>query len=154
MAKYLLIVRLEATKGGRGRRGSVCRTRGSESKVGDSGEVGGTLRILRAVNGLTGYHALISSIRLYRYGGKVSAGQKIGVARNLECGGKKPKPKRDENFVRVEVFREDRNIDPTHHLIDCMCTGQICETNRINALEGLPFKFDRSVGPWHHHRLL
>ncbi|KAL3083328.1 hypothetical protein niasHS_011130 [Heterodera schachtii] len=89
-----------------------------------------------------GYHALISSVQLFRFGGEVNAGQRIGVARNLECAGTRPKPRGDENFVRMELFREDKPIDPTHHLIDCMCTGQICETNRANALEGLPFKFD------------
>ncbi|KAI3422481.1 hypothetical protein GPALN_012989 [Globodera pallida] len=87
-----------------------------------------------------GYHALLSSVRLFRFSGEVRAGHKIGVARSLECAGTKPKPKGDENFVRMQLFREDKNIDPTHHLIDCMCTGQICETNRVNALDGLPFK--------------
>jgi hypothetical protein len=32
-----------------------------------------------------------------------------------------------------------------------MCTGQICETNRVNALEGPPFKFSRFSSPFSHY---
>ena len=92
-----------------------------------------------------GYHVLLGSVHLFRYSGKVRAGQKIGVALDLECAGMgktRQRPKKDENFLRVQLFRESRPIDPTHHLIDCMCTGQICETNRVNAFDGPPFKYD------------
>ncbi|CAK5038100.1 unnamed protein product [Meloidogyne enterolobii] len=95
-----------------------------------------------------GYHVLIGSVRLFRYSGHVHAGQKIGVALDIECELKLNKqkmhkrPRKEENFVRVYLHKEGRPIDPTHHLIDCMCINQVCETNRINALEGPSFKFD------------
>ncbi|KAI1706837.1 peptidase family m23 domain-containing protein [Ditylenchus destructor] len=87
-----------------------------------------------------GYYVLISTVKLIKYGGKVTAGQKIGVAGNLDCvfnGRRSP-----SNFVRVQVFRQGKPIDPTYHLIDCMCTGQICETNRKNTWIGQSFKYD------------
>ncbi|CAK5088872.1 unnamed protein product [Meloidogyne enterolobii] len=95
-----------------------------------------------------GYHVLIGSVRLFRYSGHVHAGQKIGVSLDIECELKLNKqkmhkrPRKEENFVRVYLHKEGRPIDPTHHLIDCMCINQVCETNRINALEGPSFKFD------------
>nr|AAN15806.1 putative esophageal gland cell secretory protein 26 [Meloidogyne incognita] len=95
-----------------------------------------------------GYHVLIGSVRLFRYSGHVNAGQKIGVSLDIECELKLNKqkmnkrPRKEENFVRVYLHKEGRPIDPTHHLIDCMCINQVCETNRINALEGPLFKFD------------
>jgi len=85
-----------------------------------------------------GYYALITTVKLDKYGGSVKAGEKIGKVGNLECF-----TGSDEGrFVRFQLFRQGQPVDPTSHLIDCMCTGQICETNRNNALIGLPFKFD------------
>uniref|UniRef100_A0A914LP58 Uncharacterized protein n=1 Tax=Meloidogyne incognita TaxID=6306 RepID=A0A914LP58_MELIC len=95
-----------------------------------------------------GYHVLIGSVRLFRYSGHVHAGQKIGVSLDIECELKLNKqkmhkrPRKEENFVRVYLHKEGRPIDPTDHLIDCMCINRVCETNRINALEGPSFKFD------------
>ncbi|KAF7638035.1 hypothetical protein Mgra_00002488 [Meloidogyne graminicola] len=92
------------------------------------------------------YHVLIGSVRLFRYSGHVLAGQKIGIALDIECEIKLIKSpirsRKEENFIRIYLHKEGRPIDPTHHLIDCMCLNQICETNRINSLEGSPFKFD------------
>ena len=87
-----------------------------------------------------GYYVLISPIRLYKYGGRVVAGEQLGTAEHFECNirSRHPVP----NYIRVQLFKQGRPIDPTHHLIDCMCTGQICETNRKNAIEGPPFKFE------------
>jgi len=88
-----------------------------------------------------GYYALISSIKLIKYGGKIKKGEKIGRAGNIECALENSQQS-NQNYLRVEIFREGKPIDPTHYLADCMCTGQICETNWKNSLEGNPFKSD------------
>jgi len=90
-----------------------------------------------------GYHALISTVKSFKFGGKVSAGEKIGQSGNLDCAlQNKGQWSRYENFVRFQLFRHGQPIDPTSHLVDCMCTGQICESNGVNALLGRPFKYD------------
>ncbi|KAH7724650.1 Protein K05F1.5 [Aphelenchoides avenae] len=88
-----------------------------------------------------GYYVLITSVTLRKYGGKVQAGDQIGVAGNIECNLDNMQQS-NQNYLRVELFREGKSIDPTHHLVECMCTGQICETNINNALVGEPFKSD------------
>jgi len=85
-----------------------------------------------------GYYALISTVKLFKYGGKVRSGEKIGVVGNLECH----LSGQESNYLRFQLFRNGQPIDPTSHLIDCMCTGQICQTNGNNAFIGLPFKHD------------
>lgn len=62
---------------------------------------------------------LISTIKLYKQGGKVRAGDKLGVAGNLECFEETINSRRFKNYVRVELFRNGQPIDPTYHLIDC-----------------------------------
>uniref|UniRef100_F1L558 Leukocyte cell-derived chemotaxin-2 n=2 Tax=Ascaris TaxID=6251 RepID=F1L558_ASCSU len=85
-----------------------------------------------------GYHVLIASISLDFYGGKVRKGEKIGTAKNRRCvDGVDGEP-----YLRLQLFRQGRAIDPTFHLQDCMCTGQICESNQKNELLGPPFKHD------------
>ncbi|KAI6196331.1 hypothetical protein M3Y94_01096400 [Aphelenchoides besseyi] len=44
------------------------------------------------------------------------------------------------SYVRIELFRNAKEVDITQHLVDCMCTGQICETNYNNRLVGEPFR--------------
>lgn len=61
---------------------------------------------------------LISTIDLYRLGGKVLGGEKLGTAGNLECFG--PTSQGIKNYIRVELFRNGQSIDPTYHLIDCL----------------------------------
>lgn len=87
-----------------------------------------------------GYYVIISTVKAFKYGGSVKAGEIIGKAGNLDCTQSAGFPY--ENFVRFQLFRNGKPIDPTNHLIDCMCTGQICETNGNNAYVGQPFKFD------------
>lgn len=88
---------------------------------------------------------LITTVKLYRYGGKVVAGEEIGTAGDPECYQNAARARGQQQssgtFVRIELFRRGRPIDPTYHLIDCMCTGQICETNGNNALIGEAFKY-------------
>uniref|UniRef100_A0A915DFS9 Peptidase M23 domain-containing protein n=1 Tax=Ditylenchus dipsaci TaxID=166011 RepID=A0A915DFS9_9BILA len=66
-----------------------------------------------------GYYALISTVKLLKYGGKVTAGEKLGVAGNLDCF-TSVRRSSSQNFVRVQLFRQGNPIDPTHHLIDCI----------------------------------
>jgi len=87
-----------------------------------------------------GYTVLIGTVKLLKFGGIVRAGEKIGLAGNLDCAQFSGYPY--DNFIRFHLFRQGKPIDPTSHLIDCMCTGQICETNKNNAHIGIPFKFD------------
>jgi len=87
-----------------------------------------------------GYYALITTVILTKYGGEVSAGEKIGYAGNIECGLENTQQS-DTNYIQLQVFREGKPVDPTNHFKDCMCTGQICETNHKNLLVGA-FKGD------------
>ncbi|VDK61777.1 unnamed protein product [Anisakis simplex] len=85
-----------------------------------------------------GYHVHISSIALDLYGGKVRKGEKIGTAKDRRCvDGIDGDP-----YLRFQLYNKGRAIDPTYHLQECMCTGQICESNRHNHLLGPPFKHD------------
>ncbi|KAI6221659.1 Peptidase M23 domain-containing protein [Aphelenchoides besseyi] len=86
-----------------------------------------------------GYYVLISTVVPFRYGGSVLAGDKIGVAGNLDCALDSSK-RSSRNYVRIELFRNAKEVDITQHLVDCMCTGQICETNYNNRLVGEPFR--------------
>ncbi|VDN55583.1 unnamed protein product [Dracunculus medinensis] len=85
-----------------------------------------------------GYHILISSIIPNTFGGKVMKGERIGRANDHRCihGGT------GEPYIRFQLFNEGRPVDPTYHLQECMCTGQICESNPKNDLLGPPFKHD------------
>ncbi|KAK6104705.1 hypothetical protein QQG55_17305 [Brugia pahangi] len=86
-----------------------------------------------------GYHVLIASITLDVFGGRVKKGERIGIAKDHRC------IYADDDgdpFVRLQLFKQGRPIDPTFHLWNCMCTGQICESNPKNELLGLPFKYD------------
>ncbi|CAD5214601.1 unnamed protein product [Bursaphelenchus xylophilus] len=85
-----------------------------------------------------GYHVLIYSVVPFRYGGDVVAGEKLGTAGQYECI-LSQKAQNPQNYVRVELFRDGQPVDITHHLTDCMCTGQICETNHNNRIVGQPF---------------
>uniref|UniRef100_A0AC34QGC8 Uncharacterized protein n=1 Tax=Panagrolaimus sp. JU765 TaxID=591449 RepID=A0AC34QGC8_9BILA len=87
-----------------------------------------------------GYYALITTVILTKYGGEVSAGERIGYAGNIECH-LDGTQQSDTNYVQLQVFKGGKPIDPTSHFKDCMCTGQICETNHKNQLIG-DFKGD------------
>lgn len=64
---------------------------------------------------ILGYHVLIASISLDFYGGKVRKGEKIGTAKNRRCvDGVDGEP-----YLRLQLFRQGRAIDPTFHLQDC-----------------------------------
>ncbi|KAI6171761.1 Peptidase M23 domain-containing protein [Aphelenchoides besseyi] len=60
-------------------------------------------------------------------------------AGNLDCA-LDPSKRSSRNYVRIELFRNAKEVDITQHLVDCMCTGQICETNYNNRLVGEPFR--------------
>lgn len=64
------------------------------------------------------YYALISTVVPFRYGGEVVAGDKLGVAGQLECILSRS-AQTNQNYVRVELFRDNVPVDITHHLIDC-----------------------------------
>ncbi|VDN17790.1 unnamed protein product [Gongylonema pulchrum] len=87
----------------------------------------------------TRYYVLIASVQLDFFGGRVEKGQRIGVAKDHRCAYTDDD---GEPYVRLQLFRQGRPIDPTYHLRDCMCTGQICESNPKNELLGKPFKHD------------
>uniref|UniRef100_A0A7E4V5E8 Peptidase_M23 domain-containing protein n=1 Tax=Panagrellus redivivus TaxID=6233 RepID=A0A7E4V5E8_PANRE len=82
-----------------------------------------------------GYYAIITTVILSKYGGEVSAGERIGSAGNIECALEHTQQS-NTNYVQLQVFREGKPVDPTNHFTDCMCTGQICETNNKNLLIG------------------
>uniref|UniRef100_A0A0N5A477 Peptidase_M23 domain-containing protein n=1 Tax=Parastrongyloides trichosuri TaxID=131310 RepID=A0A0N5A477_PARTI len=89
----------------------------------------------------TGYYVHVWPVTLDKYGGSVAAGERLGKAGNLDCN--IPTVQRsDKNYIRVELFKEGKPVDPTYHLTDCMCTGWICETNPNNKLIGEAFKSD------------
>ncbi|KAI6189324.1 Peptidase M23 domain-containing protein [Aphelenchoides fujianensis] len=90
-----------------------------------------------------GYYVLISTVVPFKYGGSVVAGDKIGVAGTLDCALESSK-RSARNYVRVELFRNGKEVDITQHLVDCMCTGQICETNHNNRLVGDPFRIENN----------
>ncbi|CAO4365776.1 unnamed protein product [Caenorhabditis nigoni] len=89
-----------------------------------------------------GYAVHISSVKLSFYGGHVEAGDEIGEALNRYCFN--DRGQHDvEPHVEIKLYKEGKLIDPTHHLQNCMCTGQICESNSRNTLLGDPFKTDK-----------
>lgn len=97
-----------------------------------------------------GYYVLISTVVPFKFGGQVVAGDKIAVAGNLDCPLDRSKQSA-RNYIRVELFRNGKEVDITQHLVDCMCTGQICETNYNNRLIGQPFRVEskyNSVRGW------
>jgi len=89
-----------------------------------------------------GYYALISSIELDFYGGSVKRGDKLGRAISLQCIESGVFADVAEH-VQVQLFRRGKVVEPTSRLLaDCMCTGQICETNPTNRLVSGAFKSD------------
>ena len=85
----------------------------------DSGEVSNAqCWVMSTVCHCSGYYVLITSVTLRKYGGKVQAGDQIGVAGNIECNLDNMQQS-NQNYLRVELFREGKPIDPTHHLVDC-----------------------------------
>ncbi|CAD6196604.1 unnamed protein product [Caenorhabditis auriculariae] len=89
-----------------------------------------------------GYAVHISSVKLSFFGGHVQAGDEIGEAIDRSCFlGQNQKDV--EDHVQIKLFRGGVQVDPTHHLQNCMCTGQICESNSRNQLFGEPFKADK-----------
>ncbi|VDN05244.1 unnamed protein product [Thelazia callipaeda] len=86
-----------------------------------------------------GYYVLIASISLDIFGGRVRKGERIGTARDYRCIYIDDE---GDPYIRLQLFKQGRPIDPTFHLRNCMCTGQICESNPKNELLGQPFKHD------------
>ncbi|VDK84615.1 unnamed protein product [Litomosoides sigmodontis] len=86
-----------------------------------------------------GYHVLVAAISLDFFGGRVKRGDRIGTAKDHRCI---YEDKGGDPYVRLQLFKQGRPIDPTFHLWNCMCTGQICESNPKNELLGQEFKFD------------
>ncbi|CAG9530051.1 unnamed protein product [Cercopithifilaria johnstoni] len=86
-----------------------------------------------------GYHVLIASISLDFFGGRVKKGERIGIAKDHRCIYANDD---SDPYVRLQLFKQGEPIDPTFHLRNCMCTGQICESNPKNELLGPPFKYD------------
>jgi hypothetical protein len=82
-----------------------------------------------------GFYAIITTVILTKYGGEVSAGEKIGYAGNIECA-LESSQQSNTNYIQMQLFHSGKPIDPTNHFINCMCTGQICETNYDNQLIG------------------
>ncbi|CAJ0950456.1 unnamed protein product, partial [Mesorhabditis belari] len=89
-----------------------------------------------------GYVAHIASVKLDFYGGKVKKGDPIGKA--IDQGCTLPSDQRSATpSIEMKLFREGKPVDPTFHLRECMCTGQICESNSKNTFLGNPFKSDK-----------
>lgn len=86
-----------------------------------------------------GYHVLIASVELDFFGGRVKRGDRIGIAKDHRCVYVEDD---GEPYIRMQLFKQGRPLDPTYHLRNCMCTGQICESNPKNELLGEPFKHD------------
>uniref|UniRef100_A0A0N5AVN7 Peptidase_M23 domain-containing protein n=1 Tax=Syphacia muris TaxID=451379 RepID=A0A0N5AVN7_9BILA len=84
-----------------------------------------------------GYEAYIAPLLLDFFGGPVKKGDRIGVAKNYGCFYNVT----TSPHIRFNLQREKQLIDPTYHLKDCMCTGQICETNIRNSLSEKPFHY-------------
>lgn len=96
--------------------GAECADEGI--RIDGSGQWRGILNLKKFIFLLyIGYYTLISSIKLYRFGGKVKAGEELGTAGNLECHFSSRQA--SQNYIRVQLFKQGSPIDPTHHLIDC-----------------------------------
>uniref|UniRef100_A0A0N5BZZ0 Peptidase_M23 domain-containing protein n=1 Tax=Strongyloides papillosus TaxID=174720 RepID=A0A0N5BZZ0_STREA len=89
----------------------------------------------------TGYYVNVWPVTLDKYGGKVTAGEKLGKAGSLDCN-LETIQRSSKNHIRIELFKEGKPVDPTYHMQDCMCTGWVCETNPNNNLIGEAFKSD------------
>ncbi|KAF8362531.1 lect-2 [Pristionchus pacificus] len=88
-----------------------------------------------------GYVVYISSVELDHFGGSVKAGDELGKAMDRVCN-EDESQKGVEPHLQIKVTKAGQPIDPTYHLQQCMCTGQICEGNIANTLLGAPFKSD------------
>ena len=99
-----------------------------------------------------GYEASIDPILLDFYGGSVKKGQRIGASVDARQYMKpNMKDKFSEPVIRFMLSKQNLLIDSYHHLKNCMCTGQICETNLHNKLFGkftLSEQFGEAFG-WH-----
>jgi len=87
-----------------------------------------------------GYFALIAYVEPEAFGGRVEKGDVIGKQVDVRCV-----PNRSGNFVsfiQLQLYIQVKHVNPTYHLRECLCTGQICESNTKNMLIGLPFKSD------------
>lgn len=80
-----------------------------------------------------GYYAVISFVKPYRTGGRVEKGDAIGEALSHEC-----RTGVFERHILFELYKRGRPIDPTYHVKDCFCTGQVCDTNNNNELKAEP----------------
>ncbi|CAB3404606.1 unnamed protein product [Caenorhabditis bovis] len=89
-----------------------------------------------------GYAVHISSVKLAFFGGHVEAGDEIGEALDRNCH-VEPGQRDIEPHVEIKLYKSGRLIDPSYHLQNCMCTGQICESNSRNALLGEAFRTDK-----------
>lgn len=87
-----------------------------------------------------GYRAYIAPVLLDFFSGPVQKGQRIGIAKNFGCIFNATTP----HHIRLNLLKSKKFIDPTYHLTDCMCTGQICETNINNDLLGKPFHYENA----------
>lgn len=65
-----------------------------------------------------GYYVLITTVVPFKFGGHVLAGDKIGLAGNLDCPLDRSK-RSARNYIRIELFRNGREVDITQHLVDC-----------------------------------
>lgn len=59
---------------------------------------------------------LIASVSLDFFGGHVKKGERIGIAKDYRC------IYADDDgdpFIRLQMFKQGRPIDPTYHLSNC-----------------------------------
>ncbi|KRZ69559.1 Leukocyte cell-derived chemotaxin-2 [Trichinella papuae] len=91
-----------------------------------------------------GYIAVISYIEPIRYGGRVHRGDIIGHSLTLSC-----LPRPDSHFephILFQLYLQGQPVNPTYHLKECMCTGQVCESNVGNKLASVPYQNTRGFG--------
>lgn len=93
----------------------------------------------------SGYTALISYIKPIKSNGEVKLGDVLGISLDLTCasglatGSQSP-------HVLFQLLFQDKPVDPTNRVSECMCTGQICSSNSINEFVGSPFKHKVNFG--------
>jgi len=92
-----------------------------------------------------GFFATLGFFEPYRLSGRVEQGDVIGQGIDVRCN---PNDNMGQvtDFVQFHLYKAGEPIDPTTHLKDCMCTGQICETNNRNELEGKAFRVESEFG--------
>ncbi|VDP33410.1 unnamed protein product [Soboliphyme baturini] len=78
------------------------------------------------------------------YGGRVKKGDVIGYSINHNCAIERYSV--FEPYVSFFLFRQGKPIDPTYHMKECFCTGQVCESNTDNTLVYPSFKDEKGYG--------